>query len=182
VISSKERPWVAYALMFVPAALLTWLPHEFAHWLMGELLGYDMWMSLNRGGLKGGGVYDSALDRSLVDAAGPLITCIVAITALVLIRKTGNLLIYPFLFLQFYMRAVALAISVVSQPNDEARISLELGLPLWLLPGIVVALLLALTVIGSRTVKAGWAGNVIAYVMASLLSAAIVFLDPGPLF
>jgi hypothetical protein len=78
------------------------------------------------------------------------------------------------------MRAVALGISVVSQPNDEARISLELGLPLWLLPGIAVTLLLVLTVIGSRTVRAGWTGNIIAYVMASLLSTAIVFLDPGP--
>ena len=80
------------------------------------------------------------------------------------------------------MRAAALGISIVSQPNDEARISLELGLPLWLLPGIAVTVLLALTVIGSRMVKAGWTGNVIAYVMASLLSAAIVFLDPGPFF
>jgi hypothetical protein len=182
VTASKKMTWVAYALMFIPAALLTWLPHEFAHWQMGEALGYDMWMSLNGGGLEGGGAYDSALDRSLVDAAGPLITYILAIAALALIRTTRSLLLYPFLFLQFYMRAVALGISVVSQPNDEARISLELGLPLWLLPGIAVTLLLALTVIGSRTVKAGWTGNVIAYVMASLLSAAIVFLDPGPFF
>ena len=177
--ASKKRPWAAYALMFIPAALVTWLLHEFAHWQMGEALGYDMWMSLNGGGLEGGGAYDSALDRSLVDAAGPLITYILAIAALALIRTTGSLLLYPFLFLQFYMRAVALGISLMSKPNDEARISLELGLPLWLLPGIAVTLLLALTVIGSRTVKAGWTGNVIAYVMASLLSAAIVFLDPG---
>jgi len=178
--ASKKRSWVTYALMFIPAALVTWLPHEFAHWQMGEALGYDMWMSLNAGGLEGGGSYDSALDRSLVDAAGPLLTYILAIGALALIRTTRSLLLYPFLFLQFYMRAVALGISVVSQPNDEARLSLELGLPLWLLPGIAVTLLLALTVIGSRTVRAGWTGNIIAYVMASLLSAAIVFLDPGP--
>jgi len=178
---NRQRPWVAYALMFIPAALVTWLAHEFAHWQMGNALGYDMWMSLNAGGLEGKGSYDSALHRSLVDAAGPLLTYILAIGALALIRSTRSLLLYPFLFLQFYMRAMALGISVVSQPNDEARISLELGLPLWLLPGIAVTLLLALTVIGSRTVRAGWTGNMIAYVMASLLSAAIVFLDPGPL-
>ena len=177
----KRRPWIAYALIFIPAALVTWLPHELAHWLMGEALGYDMWMSLNGGGLVGEGSYDGALDRSLVDAAGPLITYILAIGAFALIWTTGSLLLYPFLFLQFYMRAVALGISVVSQPNDEARISLGLGLPLWLLPGIAVMFLLALTVIGSRKVRAGWTGNIIAYVMASLLSAAIVFLDPGPL-
>ncbi|MDH3990542.1 MAG: hypothetical protein OEV34_15515 [Gammaproteobacteria bacterium] len=176
----KNRPWVTYALMFIPAALVTWLSHEFAHWQMGEALGYDMWISLNGGGLAGEGSYDSPLDRSLVDAAGPLLTYILAIGALALIRMTRSLLLYPLLFLQFYMRAVALGISVVSQPNDEARISLELGLPLWLLPGIAVTLLLVLTVIGSRTVRAGWTGNIIAYVMASLLSTAIVFLDPGP--
>ena len=178
--ASKKSLWMPYALMFIPAALVTWLLHEFAHWQMGEALGYDMWMSLNGGGLAGEGSYDSALDRSLVDAAGPLLTYVLAIGALALIRTTRSLLLYPFLFLQFYMRAVALGISVVSQPNDEARISLELGLPLWLLPGIAVTLLLVLTVIGSRTVSAGWTGNIIAYVMASLLSAAIVFLDPGP--
>ncbi len=179
--TSEKRPWIPYALMFIPAALVTWLAHELAHWLMGEALGYDMWMSLNGGGLVGEGAYDSALDRSLVDAAGPFVTYILAISAFALIRTTGSLLLYPFLFLQFYMRTVALGISILSQPNDEARISLELGLPLWLLPGIAVAFLLALTVIGSRMVRAGWAGNIIAYVMASLLSAAIVFLDPGPL-
>jgi hypothetical protein len=180
VTTSKRRPWAAYALMFIPAALLTWLPHEFAHWQMGEALGYDMWMSLNGGGIEGEGSYDSALDKSLVDAAGPLLTYVLAIGSLALICKTRSLLLYPFLFLQFYMRAAALGISVLSQPNDEARISLALGLPLWLLPGIAVTLLLALTVIGSRTVRAGWTGNIIAYVMASFVSAAIVFLDPGP--
>ena len=180
--ASKKMHWAIYALMFIPAALVTWLLHEFAHWQMGEALGYDMWMSLNGGGLAGESSYDSALDRSLVDAAGPFLTYILAIIALVLIRRTHSLLLYPFLFLQFYMRATAMAISIVSQPNDEARISLELGLPLWLLPGVAVTLLLALTVIGSRTVGAGWTGNIIAYVMASLLSAAIVFLDPGPFF
>ena len=79
-------------------------------------------------------------------------------------------------------QGVAMAISLVNHPNDEARISLELGLPIWLLPGIAVAFLLALTVMGSRTVKAGWTGNLIAYLMASLLTTVIVFLDPGPLF
>ena len=29
--ASKKRPWMAYALMFIPAALVTWLPHELAH-------------------------------------------------------------------------------------------------------------------------------------------------------
>lgn len=179
--ASMKRPWATYALIFIPAALMTWLLHEFAHWQMGKALGYDMWMSLNEGGLAGKGSYDNALDKSLVDAAGPILTYTLAIGALALIRTTRNLLLYPFLFLQFYMRAVALGISAVSQPNDEARISLELGLPLWLLPGIAVTFLLALTVIGSRTVRAGWTGNIIAYIMASLLSTAIVFLDPGPL-
>ena len=180
--ASEKRPWAGYALMFVPAALLTWLAHEFAHWQMGEALGYDMWMSFNRAGIAGEGSYDSTLDRLLVTAAGPLLTYIFAIGALALISTFRSLLLYPFLFLQFWMRAVALGISVVNQPNDEARISLELGLPLWLLPGIAVTLLLALTVIGSRMVRAGWTGNIIAYLMASLLSAAIIFLDPGPLF
>jgi hypothetical protein len=177
--ASEKRPWVTYAIIFIPAALLTWLLHEFAHWQMGKALGYDMWMSLNEAGLAGEGSYDSALDRSLIDAAGPVLTYILAIGSLVLIRTTRSLLLYPFLFLQFYMRAMAMGISVVSQPNDEARVSLELGLPLWLLPAIAVTLLLAMTVIGSRTVRAGWTGNIIAYVMASILSTAIIFLDPG---
>ena len=37
--ASKKMPWAIYALMFIPAALVTWLLHEFAHWQMGEALG-----------------------------------------------------------------------------------------------------------------------------------------------
>jgi hypothetical protein len=48
------------------------------------------------------------------------------------------------------------------------------------LSGTAVTLLLALTMIGFRTARAGWTGNIIAYVMASFISAAIVFLDSGP--
>ena len=57
-----------------------------------------------------------------------------------------------------------------------------LGLSPWTLPGVVVTLLLLLTIAGSRRLRMGWRGNVVAYVMSSIVTAAIVFTDQSALF
>jgi len=36
------------------ATLVTFILHEGAHWAMGEALGYDMWMKINRVGFARG--------------------------------------------------------------------------------------------------------------------------------
>ena len=74
------------------------------------------------------------------------------------------------------MRAVAAGVSAFN-PNDEARISDMLGFGPLLLPGLVVLVLLIPTVIASRHLRLSWTVNASAYVVSSLVAAAVVGLD-----
>ena len=116
-----------------------------------------MWLSMNRAGLIAG-EYESREHRMLVAMAGPLVTYLQAVIALLLIRTRSLSLAYPFLFLALFMRSVAFAVSF-SKPNDEARTSLDLGLPFWVLPSVAVGLLLLMTIVGSRSLRIGWRTN-----------------------
>ena len=81
-MTTNERPRLGwgFALAFLPAAAFTWVLHEYAHWQMGELLGYDMWISLNQAGPTKGS-YDSDLYAMLVSGAGPVVTYLQAAVA-----------------------------------------------------------------------------------------------------
>ena len=174
--SWKLNDYGLLAATFVPAAMFTWGIHELAHWGMGIGLGYEMWVTFNQAGPTEGG-YDSDAHRMAVSMAGPVITWIQAGAAFWLLRRYLKLWIYPFLFLTFWTRALAMGVSLIANPNDEARVSLLLGLPLWALPLVSVIPLLALTYLGSKTLKVGWKGNLVAYFAASLVTMAIVFSD-----
>ena len=163
--------------LLVPfAGVVTWGVHEAGHFLMGRSLGYDMWMSMNRAGPVDGD-YTSTRDRVFVAMAGPLVTYLQAGIALWAVRARGSSLAYAFLFLAFFMRLTAFAVGI-SNPNDEARASLDLGLPAWVLPSIACSILLGMTVAGSRRLRVGWRTNTLLYLAASTVAAAIVFGDP----
>lgn len=163
-----------YLLLFlvVPA---TFIVHEFAHWVMGELLGYSMAMSLNAVSPAEGG-YRAAVDAMLVSAAGPLITILQAVIAYTLIRRSGRSVFYPFLFVALFMRACAMLVSIAN-PNDEARISMYLGLGTWTLPALVVFGLFVLTWMASRKLRLHWTVNVYGYVVASIGVTGVVYLN-----
>ena len=169
--------YLLLVIWFIPAAILTWGIHEFAHWATGEALGYDMWISFNHAGLNPGQQYRSTIHEIMVGIAGPAITWIQAIVAYIFLQRSKALRLYPFLFVTVWMRAVAMGISFLSQPNDEASISLLLGLPMITLPLLSVSGLLLLTYLGSRYLGVGWKENVLSYVLASLLTTIIVFSD-----
>jgi hypothetical protein len=44
-------------LLFIPVAYVSYLFHEFGHWIVGEILGNDMVYSLNFVWAKSGPVY-----------------------------------------------------------------------------------------------------------------------------
>ncbi|NQV72832.1 hypothetical protein HQ496_06900 [bacterium] len=174
--SINSTKYLVLALWFIPAAIVTWGVHEFAHWAMGEMLGYDMWISFNQAGLDHG-QYRATIHEILVSLAGPAVTWVQAIVAYVLLRRSKKVWLYPFLFLTLWMRAVAMGISFISLPNDEASSSLLMGLPMFLLPLLSVLGLLFITYLGSRALNIGWKGNALSYLMASLVTTAIVFAD-----
>ena len=61
--------------------------------------------------------------------------------------------------------------------NDEARISDALGLGPGTLPGLMVTVLMALTVIASRHLRLGWKTNLGAYLVSTIATTVIVMGD-----
>jgi hypothetical protein len=141
---------VTYVALTFAAVLSSFFFHELAHYSMGRGLGYDMVMTLNSSYARDIGV--SIGDAVLIDAAGPLFTIVEAIAIYVLLRRGASPKLYPWLFVSFYMRALALGISFLN-PNDEARISAALGLGMWTLPIIVTAFLFSLVWSYSQRVR-----------------------------
>ena len=164
------------SMMFVPAAIFTWGIHEYAHWQIGVLRGYDMWITFNQAGPTQGH-FESRLDQILVAAAGPIVTIVQALVSVALIVRFRQLWLYAFLFLTLWTRVLAFAVSYLTHPNDEAVISNLLSLPMWLIPSVSVCILFCATYYGSRLLSAGWKVNAIAYLMSSIMTAAIVFSD-----
>lgn len=160
----------------VPAAAITWGVHELAHYQMGRWLGYDMWLSMNQVGLVSGG-YEVLEHDLLVTMAGPLVTYVQAALALWLIWARDSKLAYPYLFLALFMRSIAFLVSF-RNPNDEAQTSLDLGLAMWVVPSVAVAVLLGMTIAGNRALQVGWRTNALLYLLASVIVAAIVLADP----
>jgi hypothetical protein len=131
-----------YILVTMLAVLFSWVLHEFAHWTAGNLLGYNMGMSLNKT-FPVNGVFNSDEDYQLISAAGPAITLLQALLVFFLMKKEKTNRLYPFLFTCFYMRLFATVISF-RHLNDEARISNSLVIGTFTLPIIVTAILLLL--------------------------------------
>ena len=161
-----------YLLLFV-VAFVTFILHEGAHWLAGIALGYDMVVSLNGSHAT---TSATALDSMLISAAGPVVTLIQGVIALVLIRMFNSVAAYAFLFFAAFMRLMAAGVSLFN-PNDEARISLYFGLGPWTLPLLMVAVLGVMTVIGSRHLRLSWQTNALAWLTSSVAASAIVGLD-----
>jgi len=147
------------------------LLHEAGHLVAAKALGYDAVARINSVSIIGGAA--SWRDAALVDAAGPLVTLLLAIIG-VMLSKRGSTLGPTIVFAALMMRILATAVSVQA-PNDEARISEALGLGIWILPALVVGLLAILMLVGARRSGIGWRWLAGAWIGASLGFTAVVF-------
>lgn len=164
-----------YVLATLVAVMVTWFVHEFAHWLMGELLGNEMAITLNTC-YPISKTYVQNWHQNVISAAGPVVTLIEALIIYLLLKRNYSYLFFPFLLTCFYMRLVAGGISLIN-PNDEARISQSLGIGTFTLPTIVSAVLFYLVF---RTVKTrGFTTKQIAtaILVIMLFSSAIILAD-----
>ncbi len=84
---------------------------------------------------------------------------------------------YELIFVALMQRFLAMAMSALFIPNDEARVSLFLGFDWWVVPLMFVIPLLALTTWSSRVMKYGFAVNFFCYLTASAAFTVMVFLD-----
>ncbi|KQQ88613.1 hypothetical protein [Massilia sp. Leaf139] len=162
-----------FYLWFVVAFLISYLVHESAHWLMGAAFGIDMEFRLNAVR------YLSPMpdwQRALADAAGPLLTIAQGVIAYVLVERRASVKAFAFLYVAAFMRLAAAVVSVI-HPNDEARLSLYLGLGKWTLPILVVLGLGALVWKASPRLQLTWKDQLLCYLVASLAVSAIVGAD-----
>lgn len=147
--------------------------HEFAHWAMGVALGHDMLASPNHVWAK---CEVSATHQMLISAAGPGITIILGIFGFLLVRYRASLAGFAILYMAFFSRLLAGAVSILN-PNDEARISVQLGLGFWTVPIIVVLGLFVLTWLASARLKLTFRDQFFCYVIASVAVTLVVAVD-----
>ena len=165
-----------YFGILIIATFLTFFFHEMSHWIAYELLGYEAGFTLNGASVKDSSIQLPKLHRMITSAAGPLFTIIQAIVVYLILKKNKNIFLYPFLFLPFIMRLGA-AWANRFQPNDEGRISLDLGLNLYFVSSIVVLLLFFLVAKISKKNKISILFNSITFIISILLLFALVFID-----
>ena len=161
-----------YATLFL-VGVATFAVHEFFHWIAGITLGYDMVITPNR-------VYSKSptqfAHKQIITFAGPFITYVQAVIGYLLVVKKQSPLGFALLYMAFFMRLFAAGMSIFN-PNDEARLSLALGIGLWTLPVIVVSVLFVLMYIGSRRLKLTPRDHLFCYLLASVVVTLVVGID-----
>jgi len=172
-VPAHGRTGVRFYAELCLIGFITYILHEAAHFLAGTLLGAQMQPSLN------GVRYLTPLragQRAFVDIAGPMVTVLQAALAYVAVKHGGSLRAFGFLYMAAFMRAVAGLVSF-KMLNDEARVSLFLHLPVWLLPVAVAGALMALVALASRRLRLGWKTQLLCYLVASVTTSLIVGSD-----
>jgi hypothetical protein len=138
-------------LLFIPVAFITYLFHEFGHWIIGELLGNDMVYSLNWVWPKNG-QYINPEHGLYVSIGGPAFSILQALIALLVIEKFNTLYAYPFLFFSFFTRFFSLLFGGFSK-QDEAHISANLNIGTYTIAILVLMILIILVWRGSNRFK-----------------------------
>ncbi len=165
-----------YFGVMIVATFLTFFFHEMCHWIAYELLGYNAGFTINGANVKDSSIKLPKAHRIITSAAGPVFTIIQAVVFYFILKKYTNILLYPFLFLPFIMRLGA-SWANQFQPNDEGRISLDLGLNLYTISAIVVAFLLFLVFKTSKKNKYSIVLNIITFVVSAILLLCLTYLD-----
>ena len=109
------------AFLFVPVAFLTYLFHEFGHWIVGEVLGNDMVLGLNYSNA-GSGQYIDNTHNLYISLGGPAFTILQAFVFLAVIEKTKSIYAFPFVFFAAFSRFFSIIFGGFSM-QDEARIA-----------------------------------------------------------
>jgi hypothetical protein len=118
-INAEDKLSLKFMLLFIPVAYISYLFHEFGHWIIGEVLGNNMVYSLNYVWPQSGYFIDvsHALYSSI---GGPAFTILLSLFFLLIIEKYKTMYAYPFVFFQMFCRFFALVFGGFGQ-QDEAK-------------------------------------------------------------
>jgi hypothetical protein len=131
------------AFLFIPVAFLTYLFHEFGHWLVGEVLGNDMILSLNNATSRSEH-YINQTHNLYISLGGPVFTILQAAIFLVVIEITKSIYAFPFVFFASFSRFFSIVFGGFSL-QDEARITSLLGIGTYSFAVIVILILFIIT-------------------------------------
>lgn len=149
--------------------------HEIGHGLAGKAMGIRL-SSAPITPASRAVVFRSATDALIISVAGPLVTLLIALVAWPMARR-GSKLAAGVVFAALASRLIAAVVSL-NYPNDEARISMALGIGKWTLFAVVIVSLAALTVSVLRRRSFDWRWYLGAYIGASAGFALLVLGEP----
>ena len=136
---TESRINLKVALLMIPVAFITYLFHEFGHWIVGELLGNKMLYGLNNvTPLSGNYLRES--DGLFVLIGGPAFTILQAIIFLIVIENTKSIYACPFVFFAGFIRFFAILFGGFKL-QDEAHISAMLNIGTYTIAAIVLVIL-----------------------------------------
>jgi len=161
-----------FIMLFIPAAYLTYLFHEFGHWIVEEILGNNMSYSLNYVWPKSGHYVESGHDL-YVSIGGPAFTIVQAMFGLLIIEKYRSHYAYPFVFFPFFNRFFSLLFGGFSN-QDEARISGILGAGTYTVAIITLFILVLIVMRCSSKLKIGFKDNSYIVVLSTLCQLLVI--------
>ncbi|MRX26556.1 hypothetical protein [Kangiella sp. HZ709] len=164
-----------FGIVFL-VTLLSFFFHELFHWVAYELLGYKAGFSLNYAAVKDKELILSYGEKLVSSAAGPIFTILQAVICYYLLKSKDSIVLYIIMFAAFVQRLMA-GIFNIFQPNDEGRISLALGLPLFTISTVVVCFLFYLVYKTSKEKKYTVKDNALFFIYSIVAITTIVFVD-----
>jgi hypothetical protein len=171
-----QKITIYYILAGMIAVILTWIIHEFSHWLTSELLGYETIMRLN-GTSAVGGEDPTELHYAIISASAPLITILQGLVIFMILKsRSWNKYLYPFLFTAFYMRLLAGLMNFIKL-NDEGRVSQYLGIGNFTLSIIISGILFFMVYRIARKHKLKWKLQLFTIIITIVASSILILSD-----
>jgi hypothetical protein len=171
-INTENKSSLKFMLLFIPIAYVSYLFHEFGHWIIGEVLGNKMVYSLNYVWPRSGHYLDASHDV-YVSSGGPAFTIFLSLFFLLIIEKYKTMYAYPFVFFQMFLRFFALVFGGFGQ-QDEARIAAILGLGTYTVAIIVLLILFLIALRASYLLKINLKKNSYCLTVSTLCELLVI--------
>ena len=168
-----------YATMFA-VLIVTMVLHELVHLLTALALGVETFaFGLSRVSyVPPVDPADFAVQATIISISGPIFTLALGLFGAWLAISRRLAFGYELIFIALVQRLLAMSMSVITgYHNDEARVSLDLGLPWWVLPSVFVTILAAAFIASSIRLRFGFLVLFLSYITMSLGYTALIYLD-----
>ena len=159
----------------IALTIIGFILHELAHLLAALTLGHEAIIRINSVSVLSN---TSALDRVLIDFAGPIITVALAIAGLWAAVFRDSVMGFNLLVAMTAQRGLAAGMSLLAIPNDEYRIGESLGIGVWTVHIIVLAILGGLLFFAASRIRPGWMYIFWAWLGISIGTSVVVFSEP----